>query len=341
MPIPIPANAPLPIIIAGSSITARAAPVARPFLAVIPIQSDWNDFGLYTSVDLRIYPQVGEERELGLSLLIQGSPRTDTYLTQLLGQENWRPLTALELPFCSVLSKLRYYKEIVEILGFARTVTVLRYLGDAVVLRLEGGDEQRLALLESPEFYQSVLRSDAAFVAYRRGARYLRPQPYNLVEDSATSFGLNVRLPPADNNYEITFDFEPDQLGRNRAFVLIGKNGAGKTQLLLSIIEELRARALNELPVNRDTAVVQPPSFNRLLVFSSVVSDPYPREIPPWDGVDYAYYSMIGGASVQQDALTTSWMVSGSHIVTVSATNKRVVDPGIQACTLSTVTTAM
>lgn len=298
----IPANEPVAIIIARSSAAAAAAADAvasgRPLVALIPHVTDWNNFGFYTSVAMRLVSADGAIAELEIEILFQGKVRSDDYLREVLGDANWRPISAVTVAFCSVLSDIRFYKEIVEFLGFARAVTVLRELGDAVVLRAEGVDQQRLALVDSPGFHQSALRSNEAFVAFRRGGKYLRRQPYPHVEDAAVSFTIEAQLPSADNAYQISFDFDSDELGRNRHFVLIGKNGAGKTQFFLSMIRSLQ----DGQPLSDS----MPPKFNRLLVFSSVSSDLYPRSIAPWHGLDYAYHSMVGEVSDQLSSLTAA-----------------------------------
>jgi hypothetical protein len=241
MPEPIPANEPIPVILARDSAAAASAPVARPAVAVVPVHSSWNDFGHYMSATLWVYSASGAAIELDMRFMFQGAPRTDTYFSQVLGGRTWMNIADVNVLFCSVLAESDSYGRIVEVLGFSRAVTALRQLGDGVVLRLEGYDDARLALLETPEFHLSALRPDSAFVAFRRGGRYLRPQPFIATTDAATSFALaTTDILAADNAYEIEFDFEPDELSRNRVFVLIGRNGSGKTQLLLSIIKGVR-----------------------------------------------------------------------------------------------------
>jgi ABC-type transporter Mla maintaining outer membrane lipid asymmetry ATPase subunit MlaF len=139
-------------------------------------------------------------------------------------------------------------------------------------------------------------------VSFRRGARYLRPQPRIAVANAAVSFRLSTELPSANNPYEIKFDFEDDVLDRNRIAVLIGRNGTGKTQLLLSIIQA--HQQVEGAMLAQKTTLDPLPSFNRLLVFSSVASDSYPRSIPPWHGLDYQYFSMIASQPGEEDPLT-------------------------------------
>lgn len=302
MPEFIPANQPITVILARNSTAAASALVSRPAVAVVPYSSTWNDFGRYLYAKLWIFSLDGAATELGLRFMFEGAPRTDAHVTQILGTRDWIDIAEVNTPFCSVFDDIKSYDTIVRILGFAQAVTALRSLGDAVVLRLEGINSARLALLDTQDFHFGALRQESTFVAFRRGARYLRPPPLAIVNDAARSFSLEAKLPSADNNYEIEFDFEPDELVRNRLSVLIGKNGSGKTQLLLKIIESLRTYP----DADQTARFVVSPSFNRILVFSSVASDPYPRAIPPWQCLDYQYFSMIASPAAEQDALTSA-----------------------------------
>jgi hypothetical protein len=154
-------------------------------------------------------------------------------------------------------------------------------------------------------FLTGALRTESTYVAYRRGAKYLRPQPISAVEDAATSFVVTAHLPSAENPYIVDFDFDPDVLSRNRITILIGRNGTGKTQLLLNFIAAMRAGHETD-PQSPPIGISPPASFNRIFVFSSVASDVYPRSIPPWLGVDYQYFSMIVSLPDQEDSLTSA-----------------------------------
>ncbi|MBR1004252.1 hypothetical protein [Bradyrhizobium liaoningense] len=264
----------------------------RPALAILPVHTDWNDFGHHFGAILLVMTSAREAKSLDIRFMFEGKDRTEHAIAELLGERAWAPLAEARLPYCSVLGSLDLYREIVSLLGFERAVTALRYLGDAVVLRFERTDPARVALLESETFSYGALRTESTYVAYRRGAKYLRPQPIVDVEDAATSFVVTAHLPSADNPYVVDFDFDPDTLSRNRITVLIGRNGTGKTQLLLNFIAAMRA-GHDADPQSHPVSISPPASFNRVCVFSSVASDVYPRSIPPWLGVDYQYFSMI------------------------------------------------
>ncbi|MEY9595660.1 putative ATPase [Bradyrhizobium diazoefficiens] len=300
-----PANAPIPIVVARNAEAAIAAFYDRPALAILPVHTDWNDFGHHFGAILLVMTSAREAKSLDIRFMFEGKDRTEHAIAELLGERAWAPLAEARLPYCSVLGSLDLYREIVSLLGFERAVTALRYLGDAVVLRFERTDPARVALLESETFSYGALRTESTYVAYRRGAKYLRPQPIVDVEDAATSFVVTAHLPSADNPYVVDFDFDPDTLSRNRITVLIGRNGTGKTQLLLNFIAAMRA-GHDADPQSHPVSISPPASFNRVCVFSSVASDVYPRSIPPWLGVDYQYFSMILSPPGEENALTSA-----------------------------------
>jgi hypothetical protein len=303
---PIPANAPISAIIARHHTAAASAILTRPAIAIVPNYSSWNDFGRYFYSHLYIFLEGGSESEFDIRLMFQGAPRTDEYVPKLLGTRDWLNLSEINDLFCSILGDAESYRLIVGQLGFPRAVSALRQLGDAVVLQLEGNDTARLALISTLDFHLGALRQEKAYVAFRRGRRYLRPQSLPVASEVTMEFSVQTKLLSADNNYEISLNFQPDDLFRSRISILIGKNGSGKTQLLLGIIEGLRIHT--EDTGSQPIRFAPRPNFNRLIVFSSVASDSYPRAIPPWQGIDYQYFSMIGGSTTEVDTLTGAIM---------------------------------
>jgi hypothetical protein len=223
-----PANIQFPIIVARSAADAIAAPLWRPAIAILPVHTDWNDFGYYFGATLLVMTAGGGAEQIGMRLMFEGRYRTEIAIDELLGGRPWLPLTEVNLRFCSVLDEVESYGVIIDLLGFEGAVSALRILGDAAVLQTERID-RRIELLESEEFAYGALRTEAAYVSYRRGAKYLRPQPIRAVEDAATNFVVTAHLPSSQNPYVVDFRFDNDALGRNRISVLIGKNGTGKT----------------------------------------------------------------------------------------------------------------
>ncbi|MCK1477910.1 AAA family ATPase [Bradyrhizobium sp. 197] len=299
---PIPANSPVPVIFARDANAAALAPIARPAVAVIPQYSTWNDFTYYFTARLLVLLPQQQPIPFDMHLMVSGFGRTDGFFNQLLLHQPWVPIELANASYVGILDNVESYGSLIQLLGFARAITSLRLLGDAVVLRTEGMDTTRLPLFDTDQFHLGALRASSNYVAFRHGRRYLRPELQAPVADAATSFHMATNLLAADNPYDIDFDFRPDELNRDRVAVLIGRNGTGKTQLLLSLIRSQRSPQVGEPVVS--TVFETAPTFSRLMVFSSVASDSYPRSIPPWDGVDYQYFSMIANTDTEADAST-------------------------------------
>ncbi|OSI73288.1 AAA family ATPase [Bradyrhizobium canariense] len=300
-----PGNVQLPIIVARSAADALAAPPWRPAIAILPVLTDWNDFGYYFGAALLVVTPGGAVRQIGMHLMFEGKHRTEFAINEMLAGRPWASLHEAQLRFCSVLDEIESYGVLVDLLGFETAVSALRILGDATVLRAEGLDG-RIALLESEEFAYGALRAEATYVSYRRGIKYLRPQPIRAVEDAAANFVVTAHLPSAQNPYVVDFNFDNDALGRNRIAVLIGKNGTGKTQLLLNLIAAFQ-QGVDVDPFTRPIFIEPAIQLNRIIVFSSVASDQYPRSIAPWSGIDYQYFSMISNSTDDGGAFTSAF----------------------------------
>jgi energy-coupling factor transporter ATP-binding protein EcfA2 len=283
---------------------AAEAALIRPYFAIVPHETSWNDFGRFFGVRLWAFQSDDAVLQFGMHLMFGGTAYTAIKLSEITATNATVDVHPLRNQFCSILNSLEEYRYFMDSWGFDLGISTLRLLGDAVVTQIEGIDQARIALIESTDFHLAALRDDRTFAAYRRAARYFTPFRSDPVDDAATSFAIETTLTSAENRYETTFDYVPDPLSRNRISVLIGRNGSGKTQFLLSCIRGLREYKMGA-PQSSIT-FDPPPVFSRVLVFSSVSSDPYPREINPWEGLDYHYCSMIAHQSEGPDALTSS-----------------------------------
>lgn len=284
------AEHPIPIIFASTASAGRADPVGRPALMIVPDQNSWNDFGY------RFYAKFyvllgGHENQSTIRLMFEGQAKTADYLVALFAANG--PVIAIaDIPrqMCSLQQSVDSYRELVAVLGFERAITALRALGDAVVLDLENDDPERQALIHSEPFHAGMIRNSEVYRAYRRGLQHLRPEPAAEVIDSAMSFSLRPELPSGLALNPLVLDFAPDLLFDDRASVLIGRNGVGKTQSLLALINGLTTGAN---PEEQAAVQLNPlPAVRRVLMFSSVPSDPYPKAILPWLGIDYEYHAV-------------------------------------------------
>ncbi len=291
MPETIPAEGEVNVVIARTIAKAHAANLDRPFIAVVPNFDDWNDYGLR----LFAHYVIGSAQEADFDdghfrLMVEGEGRTATALIAALGDQDIVPVENMGASFVSLFPDTDQYKDLVSKLGFGPAMTALRRLGDAVVLNIEESDPHLLELTRSEEFHLGILRMTGSYAALQRGSRYFRSTPPPNVEDAAQSFTFSTTLPSADNEYSIEFDFEEDPIFLDRAAVLIGKNGTGKTKLLHSMISGLT----ESVPVGHGPPTAFDPEFQatRVLVFSSVPNDPFPRRVGAWHGIDYEYFAI-------------------------------------------------
>lgn len=295
----------------------------RPLIAVIPERDrralDWNDFGRRYFLHLLLRTVEGSPVLLNLRMMFEGEAQSSAVIEQLLQQRGEGFLIdGIDLPYVSLLPQLDGYREIIEVLGFDVGISALRKLGDAVVARSEGVDKQRLRLAETEDFHLGILRSPDAYVALRRGARYFRRTPPREIKELSTSFTLTASLPSADNLYELEFDFERDPVFQDRISILIGRNGVGKTKILKALVDGLTDKsATSDLSIVQHLTIEPTVAPARVLVFSSVPTDPFPRAIGAWRGIDYEYFPVNSSETDYQDSLLMALIAcirdNGSH----------------------------
>ncbi|OWV86849.1 hypothetical protein ATY79_08540 [Rhizobium sp. R693] len=286
------------VVIARTKELAIAHP-ARPLVAVVPNHDNWNDFGRHFFAYVVAIGPDSHVMDANIRLMVEGFQSTAAALVAALGENDVVSIEAIGGAFVSLLPDAELYGELVSRIGFGSAISALRILGDAVVLKIEETNNHLLELVGSEDFHLGVLRAQGSYAALQRGARYFRDTPPPAVEDAAQSFTFSSTLPSADNEYSISFDFEEDLIFHDRTAVLIGKNGTGKTQLLNSIVAGLTAEATDGgATQNLFSPII---SVSRVLVFSSVPQDPFPKRIGAWHRIDYEYFPISAHDSSSVD----------------------------------------
>lgn len=266
--------------------------------AIVPDSDTWNDFGLRLYADLLVLGGT-EPLEFRTSIMFDGEEDSSEFILQQL--EQLGPIISaadLGVSFISLQREASAYADIVEAIGFDAAIHGLRGIHDVVLAQIEQQDDETLALFEAEPFHAGMTRSPSHYVALRRGGQHLRRTPAPLVDDAAVSFSVRATLPSAPAATRLDLDFRPDDMFQDRCCVLIGKNGVGKTQMLKALVESMATSAIKPAAGgdadHADGSIADgAPAVRRVIVFSSVRSDPYPREIEPWSGVDYEYHPVI------------------------------------------------
>ena len=321
MNIEIPTAGNPPVFIAKSKAIVFAQGFSAPVVAIIPDTRNWNDFGRGYFAHLYVVEGNNDIFSAHIRIMFDGYPRSETALNNLLEKFGQIfPIENVEIQFVSLLPEETIYGELINILGFDDGVSALRKLHDAVVLRLEGDKEALVALTYSEEFSIGALRYGGAYSALRRGARHFTPQPRAAVEDSAQKFEFLTQLPNSTHEIVVGFDFTAKPVFRDRIAVLVGQNGTGKTQFLKSMVDGLIKRtgdaALEAIP-----RFSPPIDVHRVLVFSSVPTDPFPRRIGAWEGIDYDYFPLNPSRSDRFQTLVEALVALRFENGEVSLTN--------------------
>jgi hypothetical protein len=304
LPERIPADVEVQVVVARSATALDSAGLSRPVVAVFPDHDNWNDYGRNFFAKLHVRPLEGDPLQFHMRMMFEGAMRSENVFTKLFEQNGEVfSIRQIERPFVSLIPDVDDYRELIEALGFETGVSALRALRDAVVIRAEGEDEEGLRLIDGEEFHIGVLRHGGAYAALRRAGRHFRPNPPQAVEDSAVNFAFTARLRSADNPYTVGFAFAPDELFRDRTSILIGRNGAGKTQLLKAIVDGLHGGHPEGFAAPHFLPAFRP---SRVLVFSSVPTDPFPRSVGAWHGIDYEYFAVNASHEDGADALLSA-----------------------------------
>jgi predicted ATPase len=290
MPEAIPADVPVDVFIARSS--DELAGFTKPIIAITPDYDNpnWNDFGRNFFANLYIHPVEGGPLLLHMRVMFEGNGWSATVFNELFEKfGDVVRIGSVETPFASLHPDVSSYRMIIEALGFELGVSALRVMHDATVARVEDNNPQLLKLIDSEDFHFGALRPGGAYDALRRGSRHFRRNPLPVVEDLAINFVFSARMISADNPYTLAFCFNHDGIFRDRASVLIGRNGVGKTQLLKAIVNGLHDSPKQNNISQRFFPALRP---SRVIVFSSVPADHFPRSIGAWRGIDYEYFAV-------------------------------------------------
>lgn len=295
----IPANVPVEIFIARSFEQLRDLDL--PVIAIVPKSKTWNDFGYKFYANLYVLAEDSEYLFTEINLMFSGVSHSEGELNLLLTEHgDVFKIEQLQKPFVSLLSDVNQYKRVIELLDFEVGVSALRKMHDAVVTRIEGNNQQLLDLINSEEFHLGVLRTGTSYDALRRGGRFFRPDTPPPVDDAATDSIFVASLPSADNPYTLPFRFKQDSIFNSRFSVLIGRNGVGKTQLLKAIVDSLYSKNKTD---HSHPHFKKPFCSSHVIVFSSVPTDPFPRSIGAWHGIDYEYFSLNESSTIKPDQL--------------------------------------
>ena len=199
---------------------------------VVHLQPDnWDDYGFVTGFNATLYPQSNAEKaiEIGFVKILKKSQkpgtRSQAKTLDLLSSDNLLEFEELPQEYYSLGQNEEFYQALAE-QGEEFYNKYLVAMNDVY-----GNPEIGHKFEEEDGFTTSLLRSSAAAALYVP----LSKSPADTLFEPATKephFKASINLPGATRSHNITFSFEKNGDLPNRIFVLVGKNGVGKTQIL-------------------------------------------------------------------------------------------------------------
>lgn len=193
----------------------------KPDQYFLLIADNWDDYSHRTTFEL-IYFNNGIKTALGC-VKIGNNKEADT--VKVLPVE----FVSLKEGFVSLGQSEDYYKLLSNLFGKMLT-SILYSLKDAAFFSEVSEEYENLDV-----FKYSLIRGDGA----ERIHRIAKPMIYGADLDHLYSFNYEFLPKYADTNVSVPFHFSADGYLPKRMIAIIGKNGAGKTQLLTTLPIEI------------------------------------------------------------------------------------------------------
>ena len=200
----------------------------RPKQHFVLIPDDWDDYS-YQTVFLLVHINEGQKRKIGIVKIgIDNTLKTREVLPT--------EFFYLEKGFVSLGQSNNYYTALSDIFG-KMLPSILYSLKDAAFFSEISEDFEGLYV-----FRKSLIRDDEA----ERVHRVIKPTIQGADLENLYSFEFGFCPKYADSTVSIPFQFTANGSIPKRMTALIGKNGAGKTQLLTTLPLEI-AKKKSEL----------------------------------------------------------------------------------------------
>jgi len=183
---------------------------------------NWNDNNIFTSFELHYQPSLSYITPIGRVKIMKRE--TNNTLDYLFGD-----FTSLSKDFCSLGQGESYYLELKKILGSNYTSFLLALRDVATFPKIH-------ELFENDLIYKtSLIRNNEN----ERLVRTIRYKIEGISPNEYYKFNYRHKLPYAENEIVLNFDFEYNTDFEHRIYAIIGKNGTGKTKILSSLAKSL------------------------------------------------------------------------------------------------------
>jgi ABC-type Mn2+/Zn2+ transport system ATPase subunit len=252
--------------------------------AIELFENNWDDFGHKTTFGTTCRIE-GEDIELGyIKILVDGIKAIAPYLDKLL-KEGWSgefPIPSSN--YISVAAEITFYQQLNVLLGSKKAKRVAGLLRDASYLTRVVEDEKALALIDTDGFRVSLQRERGEVKSFVDG--------WTVFTDETTKIAdLNFKFVDVFGDISILgLKFQDKGLLPHEVNVLIGANGAGKSQALHQIVKDW----LQEEEKDQEVGFTQKPNFSQIVVVSYSPFERFPVDLSGYKLQDKDAYKYFG-----------------------------------------------
>ena len=205
---------------------------------------NWNDYGNYTSYTLYYLNEKNEQISIGDVKILSSQ---DSNTTKLLNKNEY---IIFDNTFVSLGQSREYYQEIAK-LQKEENINILEKMKDWSTY----SKEEQNKFKELDGYGNSLLREHIGHYIIENIDEILASVK---LKEIIYKFTYKTQLSGASEEHVIDFDFS-ETIEPYRNFVLIGKNGVGKTKVLKNLIEDLLWR-------KSDAFFPQIPNYEKMIV---------------------------------------------------------------------------
>lgn len=235
-------------------------------------KDSWNDYSTYSLFDLNFHESDLKTHNIGRIKILQKDSSSTNIPNEFL---------KLDEKYISLGQDISFYKNLLDIIGESESEIVLEALNDIAWESNKAKDFEHKA-----DYRNSLLRENSAHNALRFGRSIILNENYT--EDF--SFKYVVNIDGSNNPFEISVDFDEDDIIPGRIVGIIGRNAVGKTQLMGNLAKDLvqvGRKSKKSLDSRDERFIGNRPIFNKVITVSYSAFDKFIRPSKPQRSYNY------------------------------------------------------
>ena len=254
------------------------------------LENNWDDFGSKTTFNTACRMQ-GQVVELGqIKIMFEDVWTSSTFLDDLLAKGWDGTFPIKDVSYLSVPSEITFYEQISSLLGLEAALAVAEAVRDASYLVNTVSDPSAIALTQTNPFRQSLQRERGSVKAFLDGWKIFARQAMSVLD-------LGFRFHDVYGEVaKLDLKFQTDGPLPHDINILIGANGAGKSQILHQIVRDWIAGDDKDA----ETGFAQKPNLSQIVVVSYSPFERFPVDLERSKLQDKDIYRYFGFRSRSQ-----------------------------------------